>query len=329
MIRKGGMGSDAAECTRACAAKGVPYGFVDARSGRFYQLDDGAQAAGLAGERVVLRGREDGDSILVETIRTEDAPGPSAARRRRPAPSPYVTSRPNRRFASESRSSSPWLRSSSSDSRNGSKPYTTIPIARNVVASVVDVSGGVRIGTPGSNRSRACSMAWKRRRVDRRGGGARLLDHLDRDRCIGEDPGDLRAKRVGIVAGKQPAVERRRGPARDDVDLVAPGEPGHRDRRPQVGRVAPDPRGGARAVSRIRERRLRIGERRGPGLRIPCARAGGNRRRRTESGGPAAPSRGAAERAHELRDGAVRLRDRRVPRLSGRLETQPAGPTSP
>jgi N-acetylated-alpha-linked acidic dipeptidase len=75
------------------------------------------------------------------------------------------------------------------------------------------------------------------RRVDRRSRGARLLDDFDRDRGIGEDPGDLRAERVGIVAGEKATVERRRGPAGMHVDLLAPGEPRHRNGRPQVGRA--------------------------------------------------------------------------------------------
>jgi N-acetylated-alpha-linked acidic dipeptidase len=68
MLRKGGMGSSDRECTQACAAKGVPYGFVDARSRQFFQLDDGEKAAPFAGRSVRLTGRVDGDTIRVVSI---------------------------------------------------------------------------------------------------------------------------------------------------------------------------------------------------------------------------------------------------------------------
>ncbi|MGH9369544.1 MAG: M28 family metallopeptidase [Thermoanaerobaculia bacterium] len=68
MLRKGDMGADARECTLACAAKGTPFGFLDARSKRFYQLDDREKPAPFAGRRVRLAGRADGDTIFVGSI---------------------------------------------------------------------------------------------------------------------------------------------------------------------------------------------------------------------------------------------------------------------
>jgi N-acetylated-alpha-linked acidic dipeptidase len=68
MLLRGGMGANDRECTLACAAKGVPFGFVDARTRQFFQLDDGEKAAPFAGRSVALKGRIDGDTILVESI---------------------------------------------------------------------------------------------------------------------------------------------------------------------------------------------------------------------------------------------------------------------
>jgi N-acetylated-alpha-linked acidic dipeptidase len=68
MIRRGGMGSNASECTLACAAKGVPFGFVDARSRQFFQLDDAEKARPLAGKAARVTGRIEGDTIRVESI---------------------------------------------------------------------------------------------------------------------------------------------------------------------------------------------------------------------------------------------------------------------
>jgi N-acetylated-alpha-linked acidic dipeptidase len=68
MLLKGGMGANARDCTLACAAKGTPYGFVEARTGRFYQLDEAEKAAAFAGKTVRLTGRIEGDTIRVESI---------------------------------------------------------------------------------------------------------------------------------------------------------------------------------------------------------------------------------------------------------------------
>ena len=68
MLRKGGMGANARDCTLKCAAKGTPYGFVDSASHHFYQLDDREKAAPFAGRTVLLRGRIDGDTLFVDSI---------------------------------------------------------------------------------------------------------------------------------------------------------------------------------------------------------------------------------------------------------------------
>jgi len=68
MIRKGGMGSNDAECTLACAAKGTPFGFIDARSKRFFQLDDAERPRAFAGRTARLTGRVEGDTIRIESI---------------------------------------------------------------------------------------------------------------------------------------------------------------------------------------------------------------------------------------------------------------------
>ncbi len=68
MLRKGGMGANARDCTLKCAGKGTPYGFIDARSRHFYQLDDREQVAPFAGRTVLLRGRAEGDTIRVESV---------------------------------------------------------------------------------------------------------------------------------------------------------------------------------------------------------------------------------------------------------------------
>jgi N-acetylated-alpha-linked acidic dipeptidase len=68
MIRKGGMGANAAECTLACAAKGTPFGFIDARSRKFFQLDDAEKPRLFAGRTVRVTGRVEGDTIRVDSI---------------------------------------------------------------------------------------------------------------------------------------------------------------------------------------------------------------------------------------------------------------------
>jgi hypothetical protein len=76
MIAKGGMGKDDGECTRICVKKGATYGFVDVKGGGnekgFYQLDDQDAPAPFAGRRVRIRGRRQGDSILVRSIAPAD-----------------------------------------------------------------------------------------------------------------------------------------------------------------------------------------------------------------------------------------------------------------
>ena len=72
MIAKGGMGSDDAECTRKCVAKGATYGFVDLERRRFYQLDEQDAPAPFAGRKVRIEGRMEGDTIYVKRIRPED-----------------------------------------------------------------------------------------------------------------------------------------------------------------------------------------------------------------------------------------------------------------
>jgi hypothetical protein len=68
MIRKGGMGANAAECTLACAAKGTPFGFIDARSRKFFQLDDAEKPRPFAGRTVRVTGRVEEDTIRVDSI---------------------------------------------------------------------------------------------------------------------------------------------------------------------------------------------------------------------------------------------------------------------
>ena len=73
MIAKGGMGNDDAECTRRCVQKGATYGFVDVERKRFYQLDDQDAPAALAGRRVRIEGRLEGDTIHVTRIEAGDS----------------------------------------------------------------------------------------------------------------------------------------------------------------------------------------------------------------------------------------------------------------
>jgi hypothetical protein len=68
MIAKGGMGANDRECTRICVKKGATYGFVDAARKRFYQLDDQDAPARYAGLKVRIRGRLQGDTILVQSV---------------------------------------------------------------------------------------------------------------------------------------------------------------------------------------------------------------------------------------------------------------------
>jgi hypothetical protein len=68
MIAKGGMGANDPECTRICVKKGATYGFVDAARKRFYQLDDQDAPARYAGLKVRIRGRLQGDTILVQSV---------------------------------------------------------------------------------------------------------------------------------------------------------------------------------------------------------------------------------------------------------------------
>ncbi|MGE5278871.1 MAG: M28 family metallopeptidase [Acidobacteriota bacterium] len=75
MIRKGGMGANARECTEKCVARGTPFGFIDARSRHFYQLDDAGKVAPFAGRTVLLRGRASGDTIHVASVQAAPEDG--------------------------------------------------------------------------------------------------------------------------------------------------------------------------------------------------------------------------------------------------------------
>ncbi len=68
MIAKGGMGKDDRECTLKCVAKGAPWGFVEAKTKTFYQLDDQDAPAPYAAKRVRIEGRKQGDTIFVQRI---------------------------------------------------------------------------------------------------------------------------------------------------------------------------------------------------------------------------------------------------------------------
>lgn len=72
MLAKGDMGSDDHECTLACVRKGATFGFVDESNARFYQLDDQETPAPLAGRKVRVAGRVQGDTILVKSITAAD-----------------------------------------------------------------------------------------------------------------------------------------------------------------------------------------------------------------------------------------------------------------
>ncbi|MEP6767189.1 MAG: hypothetical protein ABJC61_00870 [Acidobacteriota bacterium] len=68
MLARGGMGSSASSCTRACIRRGATYGVLAGVPSRFYQLDDQEKPAAFAGKRVRILGRRHGDTILVETM---------------------------------------------------------------------------------------------------------------------------------------------------------------------------------------------------------------------------------------------------------------------
>jgi hypothetical protein len=72
MRAKGDMGASDQECTLKCVAKGATFGFVDAGSKRFFQLDDQQKPRPFAGQKVRITGRIEGDSILVATISAAD-----------------------------------------------------------------------------------------------------------------------------------------------------------------------------------------------------------------------------------------------------------------
>ncbi len=72
MRAKGDMGQNDKECTLKCVAKGATFGFVDAERKHFYQLDDQEQPRPLAGEKVRIVGRIEGDTILVTKISAAD-----------------------------------------------------------------------------------------------------------------------------------------------------------------------------------------------------------------------------------------------------------------
>lgn len=72
MIAKGGMGKDDRECTLKCVSKGAPWGFVEAKTRTFYQLDDQEAPAPYAAKNVRIEGRKDGDTIYVKKILPAD-----------------------------------------------------------------------------------------------------------------------------------------------------------------------------------------------------------------------------------------------------------------
>jgi hypothetical protein len=72
MIARGSMGKDDRECTLICVRKGATFGFVDADSRRFSQLDDQDAPAPYAGRKVRIRGRRQGDTIFVKSVAPAD-----------------------------------------------------------------------------------------------------------------------------------------------------------------------------------------------------------------------------------------------------------------
>ncbi len=72
MRAKGDMGKNDKECTLKCVAKGATFGFVDAERKHFFQLDDQELPRPLAGEKVRIVGRIEGDTILVTRISAAD-----------------------------------------------------------------------------------------------------------------------------------------------------------------------------------------------------------------------------------------------------------------
>ncbi len=68
MLARGGMGETATSCTRACVAHGATYGVLIGSPRRFYQLDDQEKPAAFAGKRVRILGRQQGDTIMVDTM---------------------------------------------------------------------------------------------------------------------------------------------------------------------------------------------------------------------------------------------------------------------
>ena len=86
-----------------------------------------------------------------------------------------------------------------------------MPIWRSREASVEDVSGGVRTGTPGEKRLRARSMAWKS--AVSMGDSVAISDSSTSQRSEGS-PATSRSvarNRCGSSPGQQAAVERGRG----------------------------------------------------------------------------------------------------------------------
>ncbi len=68
MLARGGMGQTAASCTRACVHRGATYGVLAGNPRRFFQLDDQEKPAAFAGKRVRIVGRQQGDTILVDSM---------------------------------------------------------------------------------------------------------------------------------------------------------------------------------------------------------------------------------------------------------------------
>jgi hypothetical protein len=68
MIARGGMGTNARECTLRCVEKGATFGYVDADRKRFFQLDDQDTPRPYAGQKVRIHGTLEGDTIRIERI---------------------------------------------------------------------------------------------------------------------------------------------------------------------------------------------------------------------------------------------------------------------
>ena len=64
-----GSGKSAAECTQRCAKNGARYALIDGDK-KFTLTDNTNQLASVAGQRVTISGRIDGDQIQVDAVRS-------------------------------------------------------------------------------------------------------------------------------------------------------------------------------------------------------------------------------------------------------------------